>query len=431
MQNEPIPFPERIVTGLRHRGMGYRYTNVEHHITLDFDYLKTGDEPSAEVIAAADLPGVPPHLLLQRVRLTGSTSKRDLVKALEEALQAVPWKSIVESACTSVVLAMRRGGPIVAGEESAGSMEPDWLIDKLLMDGKLNALFGPGSNGKGFLALAMGVCVQAGIPFAGYPVRQGNVLYLDWEDDKRTFDDRVSAICRGWGIPFVSMKYRQCTEPLRHQTEYLSRYCTEEKIALAIPDSFTPASGSSAEYQNYEMSAVSLLDAAAALGTTVLFVDHVTGEGSRATGLVGKQYGSIMKQNRIRNNMEVKKDQEYGPRWDIGVYPGKANHGAPRPPMGFHLDFEAVTNGVKITRGDVRKSPVLADALPLRIRIDGMLATGPKPYGELCAGLPDEKKGTVQRAVQRGVQGARYVELSSGVFALRTGHQFAFGEESD
>jgi hypothetical protein len=420
MSSEPLQFPARENTGLRPHGMGYRYTNTEHQIVMEFSYLHGGDEPSAEIVVSTTLPGTPGHLTLQRIRLNGATSKKGLVTTLMPLAPSVPWSDLVEIACTGVIYAMRKGTRIEIGAEFVGDIAPTWLVDQLIMERKLNALFGPGGSGKGYLSLAMAVAVQSGKPFAGYATQQTNVLYLDWEDDKQEFDQRVTAICRGWSLPFVAMRYRRCANPLRHNVEFLSRYCQDEGIGLLVCDSFTGAAGSSSEHATYEQSAMSLIEAARQIGTTVLFIDHVVGEGvtKRKDGLVGKQYGSIMKQNQIRNNMEVKKDQEYGVAWDVGVYPGKVNIGAPRRPMGFHLDFGATENAVRITRSDVRESEVLSAPLSLSYKITGALRSGPLTYSHLFTLFQEEKNDTIRKTVRRMVERGQLVALPEGRFGL-------------
>lgn len=410
--------------------MGYVYHLPEQHVSLRFDYLKGGDEPVAEVTAELDLPGLPGHLGLTRVKLNGSRSKADLIKYLSESAGAVAtWREIVEAACTGVLRAMRQGAPIEDGAPWEGSVEPRWLIERLVLANQLNALYGPGSYGKGWLAVACAVAVQSGKPLAGLQATQGNVLYLDWEDDKEEFDKRVTMICRGWGLPFVSIKYRRCIEPLHGQVEFVARHCAEHATALVVIDSFTGAAGTGSEHSSYEESAMRLCAAGRRLGAAILYVDHVTGDGIKNKGLVGRQYGSIMKQNQIRNNMEVKKDQDFGTSWDIGVYDDKGNKGAKRTPLGFHLDFGATPGAVRITRDDVRKSAVLSLATPLRYRLDGLLSRGWVSYPALYEALNDEKQNTVRRALRRGVDDGRYVEDGTrpGWFALMTARNGSAG----
>lgn len=364
---------------LEPRGLGWRYYVGQHNLVLDFAYVRGGDEPTAEVVLTADLPGLPMHLHRSRVRLLGSTSKRELAKALwerSELLDQSQWPKIVEAACEAVLQALRQGAPVEYSAEAAGPLAVDWLVERLLMQGKINLLYGPGGKGKGWLAICAAICVQTGTPMGGLRTQQANVLYYDYEDDKATFDQRVTAVARGWKMPVPRIAYRHGTQRLDSQVEWLAGYCAEAKIGLLIVDSFTFAAGVNGERGGYEESAVRLLTAVQLLtGVTILIIDHVTGDGKRQDGLVGRSYGSIMKENLIRNQLEVKQDQNPGDTcWQVGLYQTKRNHGIQQPPLGFELDFGAPGGGVRITRADVRESTVLniteraADRIAVELR---------------------------------------------------------------
>jgi len=60
--------------------------------------------------------------------------------------------------------------------------EEQWIVNGLIAEGRLVALYGPAKTGKSLLALEMAICVANGYEFLGYPTRQCNVLYLDYEN---------------------------------------------------------------------------------------------------------------------------------------------------------------------------------------------------------------------------------------------------------
>ena len=55
---------------------------------------------------------------------------------------------------------------------------PSFLIDEVLIEGGLSVIWGRSGAMKSFVALDMAMCIAAGIPWHGKPVRQGMVVYL-------------------------------------------------------------------------------------------------------------------------------------------------------------------------------------------------------------------------------------------------------------
>jgi RecA-family ATPase len=75
-------------------------------------------------------------------------------------------------------------------DEIAALPKPVWLIDKFLPEKGLAGIFGKWGSGKSFLALAWALCVAAGIPWQGYSVRQGQVVYV-YAEGTAGIDQRV------------------------------------------------------------------------------------------------------------------------------------------------------------------------------------------------------------------------------------------------
>jgi len=59
---------------------------------------------------------------------------------------------------------------------------PDWVVEGIVQRGYLYALTAPTNHGKTAVSLVMAMCIAAGVPFAGCPVRQGGVLILCGEN---------------------------------------------------------------------------------------------------------------------------------------------------------------------------------------------------------------------------------------------------------
>lgn len=58
---------------------------------------------------------------------------------------------------------------------------PEWLIDPVMTEGGLTALYAPPESLKSFVAIDMALCVSAGVPWQGYPTHKGFVVYISAE----------------------------------------------------------------------------------------------------------------------------------------------------------------------------------------------------------------------------------------------------------
>lgn len=77
--------------------------------------------------------------------------------------------------------------------------EDEFFVEGILPRRGLAAIYGPPGSGKSFLALRMGLCVAAGIPFFGCAVTQMPVVYVAAEAGK-SFKKRVVAARQHLGI---------------------------------------------------------------------------------------------------------------------------------------------------------------------------------------------------------------------------------------
>ena len=428
----PAPFIELFPgreddAGFRREGLGYIYEPSSAHVRFRADYInQRGDDITAEIVIDSSLPGIPTRLYRGRLNLCAPNSKRGLATDLAEMSRgAVPketWRDLLEDLSQSIMESERAGEPF----EAVGQLvkrraeKPRYQIDRFIPSGKPTLLYGPGGVGKGWVAVSVCCAVQLGVPFAGLPSTQGNTLYLDWEDDRDTLDDRIKAVARGMGLagpPRIG--YRHCRVPLIHQINQLSRYIKEHCIVMAVVDSVGLAAGTAGERSSYEETALRFFDALRQIGAiTWLCIDHVSEQGRQNTSGNSKAYGSVYKMNEARMAWEMKKDQEAGAAEShIGLYNTKCNHGPIQMPLGLDLDFSE-DGAVSLSRHDVRDSDVLSQVLSETAKVRGALATGALTNSEIADFTHldrDRVKNAVNRLVKRGLA----VKFTDGRAGLR------------
>ena len=71
-----------------------------------------------------------------------------------------------------------KGLEILSDVEVESLPDPVWLIDGILTEQSLAALYGSSGDGKTFVGIHLGYCVATGQPFAGRAVQRGAVVYV-------------------------------------------------------------------------------------------------------------------------------------------------------------------------------------------------------------------------------------------------------------
>src|SRR5215813_13280385 len=74
----------------------------------------------------------------------------------------------------------------------AGARE--YLVDGLIAQQSLTLAVGDSNRGKSPYFYQMAICVAAGVPFLGLPVKQGRVLYIDAENSTGEVEHMVTTL---------------------------------------------------------------------------------------------------------------------------------------------------------------------------------------------------------------------------------------------
>ena len=73
-----------------------------------------------------------------------------------------------------------------------------YVVERLIAENEVTCMFGLPKSGKSFLALKLACDIVNGTPFFDLPTMQGDVLYIDAEDEQPAWRRRVGKIVRGY-----------------------------------------------------------------------------------------------------------------------------------------------------------------------------------------------------------------------------------------
>lgn len=202
--------------------------------------------------------------------------------------------------------------------------------------------------------------------------------------------ERLRAIA---GDDMPGLVYVPCSGSLRDQVDRLRGIGRDHGIGYWIVDSVAPACGG--EPESAEI-ALSFHNALRALGGGALCVAHTTKSGEDS-----RPFGSTFWHNMARSTWLAKKQQDVSASsFTVALFNKKANTGPLQAPLAFELTFD--DGDVAIRRTDVRDTPELAGALPIKWRLQHALAAGAKTYADLATDL-GESVEAVRKAVDRAM----------------------------
>jgi hypothetical protein len=257
-----------------------------------------------------------------------------------------------------VVQAHRTGEPVVTlGQGERPAAQP-WVIDGLLRQGEHTVLYGFKATLKSLLALAFACDMATGKAHLGRAVQSGPVLYLDWECDQATAEERLWLLAAGWGdAKPPAILYRRMARPLAEEVEAVRRVHDREGVVLTVVDSQGLAIGGPPVEAG---PVLAFYGAAREIGGTILGIDHRPhDDASRSKPM---PYGSVYKANAARSLWLAKTSQEPGASdVHVGLFHQLANNYGLQRPIGFHVTF--TEDAVTIEPEDARDVPLLREGL--------------------------------------------------------------------
>lgn len=356
---------------------------------FDFDEIHQSGrgELLCELTVSLLLPGAIEEPYAQRINLLSASARRDLVSALGQQFGKDAgmggWTKVVSVAYSRVLQAQREGIQ-VAPFSMAETEERDWLIDEILPARQVSIIYAPPAAAKSYFCQSMALAVTGateGGKFAGeYPVSQGAVLYIDYEntDDRQTLDRRFTRLLRGAGLsgeelPGIPLFYMPGGGmALADQIRAVRRVVEQNAVQFIIVDSIGPAMGG----DMFDTGAT--LRLFAALGkvpATWLLIGQVPDADQE------KLYGNAYFRYAPHGNIYLlRRDGGKGEdeSLDLGLVCMKTSEGRWPKPRAFRLEFDGDTGPVRLTTQSFRELVAFERDLSVQDRIVELMRSQPR-----------------------------------------------------
>lgn len=329
-------------------------------VTIEFSLLR---EHSDGLSAEANLCHLVSNDLTYwaRVNLASSVSRASLAKGATEAINGLPWRYYIDTACLAVAKQHRTGTPAVPLTPLRPDPAARWLIDGLVLRNMTNIVYGDGGSCKSLLGLTIALAGLTGRPVVNQdrwhvaPVQK--VLFLDWESTEQDWRERLWGLCNWQGShpPPESIFYRAMTRSLAEEISAIKREVAVHGIDLLIVDSLGASCGHEPESAD---AAIRTMNAIRSLGgVTTVIIGHVSKASADHTG-PSRPYGSVYVWNLARSNVEARASEEGGTdRVTVTYYQRKTNYKRMGPTaLTFAFDDEHGLIGVLPGEADLSRA---------------------------------------------------------------------------
>lgn len=228
--------------------------NPSTPIVLSPDFDKPGYQHIRRIYEALkDLPN--PMCIVDWTKLPGLPDKKfdmaDYFEKFGEALKTLTVEEFIESLTVSpdefdwdkftsktdtgsVDLASALGIKNLGDALINESLDINWIVDDLLVEGTSTLLAAQEKTGKTCLLLDLMASIYSGENFLGKKVEQGKVLYINCDSSERTFKKQASD---RWEELNNNLPYIQDWSPSDENIELLAEYCKKNPGTLIGIDS--------------------------------------------------------------------------------------------------------------------------------------------------------------------------------------------------
>jgi hypothetical protein len=368
-------------------------------------------ELKAELTVRSSRPPRSGLLHSARLNIMSTTSRNSVAKQLAERDLELDWGRLIEGMCFVVRERYRSGEPALDLREDLARPPQRWVVEPFIEYEGATVLFADGGTGKSMIALAVAVTASSDGSVIGRRHRDpAPVLYLDWETNGWSTQERLDAIIAGAGIrERPPIYYRRMSAGLVESAANLRKEIAQLGIGLVIVDALGAARVGEPESADIT---IRLFNAARSLGVPWLGVDHVTkAQGNDSS----RPFGSTYTHNLARLTWSADKAQEEGESsFVVSLTNRKRNNGRLLPRMGYRIDLTTGEGDqllqARFRRADLTEVPGLAEKLPIKTRILAELRPGPRSITELAEQLGKDVT----------VVSARVGELVKGGMVTRT-----------
>jgi hypothetical protein len=349
--------------------------------------------------------------------LKSDSGQTKLAGSLKAIAPSIPWKLLLQRACSLVLRRHRKGEPPLHLTQETIVAPLSYSVNPLVFRHKTTILYGDGGLGKSTLGLLCGLCVSTGRMVAGLVAITGRALYLDYEDDSDVHTRRLQAIVRGHPeLAGASVLYQRCTEPLAKITYPLVRKIQEQGVTFLIVDSLIAATGGEASAE----ATAKLFASLRTLKVEVLAIGHVPktqGEGQDHASV----YGSVFNQNFARSVWEIKREQAIGEDGAIlGLFNRKSNLSRLHLPIGLKVTQDQEGALIRYEPFNLSQTIEIEKALPLANRIRNLLDSDGVPRSSKQVADELNVKQTVTQATLSRYKGRKWSMIGENKEALWT-----------
>jgi hypothetical protein len=212
----------------------------------------------------------------QRIDLNSSSAVETLRRALDNAYgKTHNWTLVLNKAANAIRTAFaQEQKPTFVTDD--GYEKVPFLITPFLQRGASNMVFGDSEVGKTYFCLRLAASLASGAPFLGFESPGGvRTLFLDYEDSKAIFNNRLFEICAGLSLDkkevASNIAWYRPEGTIRDEASTISRFILEHKFDLIIIDAGSNAVGGS---PNDEQIVVQMFNALEHIPCTKLIIHH-------------------------------------------------------------------------------------------------------------------------------------------------------------
>ncbi len=345
---------------------GYILTEDVDFATIELQIIKlteSRDTLSGILSITVYLPEKTSRLYLGKFNVLSSQTRSRLASYIAKIspntldLSKEDWHALIEKFSQKVIEAYYQ--PEMPEKiEPLENVHVNFLLYPLLPEAHPVLMYAPGGSGKSLLAMYISMFVQNGISWDGeYETKQGNVLYVDWEVDKREAQRRFGMIKKSFEADFPQLDYpyyKRALLNLKDEIDDILLFVVKKNVTLVIIDSAGPAVGGELNNAEKVIEFFSNVRKITSTGATCLILTHVAK--AEKNGDERSPLGSVYFENLSRLTWEVKYELLENKVMDFALIPRKSNFGK-LPSVGLRavfdfggiyftqVDAEAITNG--------------------------------------------------------------------------------------